>query len=1376
MGRTTPGRIDSVFAADTDVGRDLTAVEWHVTGLGPPSEWPQSLRTAIGILLSSRFSMWMLWGPQKTFFCNAAYRRDTLGHKYPWALGRPSDEVWSEIWDDVSARIESVLATGHATWDEGLMLFLERSGYLEETYHTFSYSPLRDDDGTVAGMLCVVSEDTDRIIASRRMATLRDLGSDTEMARTHEHVLDFAAAQLGRNRRDLPFTATYLFEDDGSARRAGAVAFTGLDHLVPSVVHADAITPWPVPDLARGESALVPLADGMPTGDWAEPPTRALVLPLRSHGGSPYGFLVAAVNRYRPLDADYRGFVSLVADHIASALAGARSYQAQERRTEELAELDRAKTVFFSNVSHEFRTPLTLILGPLQWLLDGPTVDPATRAQLTMAHRNALRVNRLVNTLLAFSRIEAGRMEGNQVPADVAVVTAELASMFRSAIERAGLVLVIDCPPVGLPVSLDRGMWETVIFNLLSNALKFTFAGRIAVAVRVVDDHVDVSVADTGVGVPEGEVPRLFERFHRVENTRSRSIEGSGIGLALVRELVDIHDGAITVDSAVDRGTTFTIRLPLASGELPPLPSGGVKSAGHTDAAEPFVREAFQWLPGDDGESVVAEASDVPTPLAAHRTAGARILIADDNADMRDYLTRILASAGYRVDAVADGRQALDSARSAVPDLIVSDVMMPVLDGLELVERLRSDSATASVPIMLLSARTGQEPSIEGLQAGADDYLAKPFGAVELLARVDANVALARLRNRHVRWRAALMESLNDGFFVSDDTGTIIEINAAFTALLGYGTDGLPYRPTHPWWPDADTDPEAYRQVSAAFAEGLGRSRGTYTLPVDHRDGHRLWMTVTFSKASDPESGRDIIVGTVRDVTAERLAARRADALSALGASLSQVSGVAGTLTAALSQFVGVWGADRVLAVLFDDTHTEGAPPTVTSTDGATWSDLTADHRRALTAMSHRPVLVPHTESTGLGTVLDHPNGRIALWVDTGGRATTEEDALTLAVLGARLAQGLVRAHQADLQRETAIALQRAILGPAQLPGGFAARYVPATRRLEVGGDWYDIVALRDGRYGIVVGDCVGHGLESATVMGQLRSACRALMLRDASPAVTLAALDEFAFTVPNTLCTTVFCGVLDPGTGRLTYASAGHPPGIVVDVGGQSRLLDQGRSLPLAVRSGAARTEAECTLPPRSALLLYTDGLVERRNDLLSTGVMRATRILADRGDLGVDDLAARLLTRLRPDGGYPDDVALLLYRQPAPLEITLPADPHRLAQIRQALGAWLDRCGLPPTLRQDVLVASGEACANCIEHAYRGRSEGVIDVYAEVRAERVRVVVSDSGRWKEPDPHPDPRRGRGIVLMRALMDRIEITRGPDGTSVDMTTPTVES
>ncbi|WP_256107608.1 SpoIIE family protein phosphatase [Streptomyces sp. ODS05-4] len=1366
------GCADGVFAADREVGRDLAAVDWAATPLGPPEGWPQSLRTAVSILLSSRFPMWMAYGPELTFFCNDAYRRDTLGDKYPWALGRPSAEVWAEAWDAAGSRIDTVLRTGRATWDEGLLLFLERSGYPEESYHTFSYSPLQDDDGRRVGMLCVVSEDTERVVNERRMATLRDLGSDPSAVRTEQEMLAFAGRQLSRNPHDLPFTLTYLYEEDGSARLAGTTGLAAGHPAAPAVLDAAGGGVWPVREPAEDGSVVVELTGapftGLPCGEWPEPPVRALVTPLLQQGSAPYGFLVAGLNRYRPLDDTYRGFLELAAGHLATGVASARNYEAQARRAEELAELDRAKTAFFSNISHEFRTPLTLIMGPLEELRERyGAADERAREELDVIHRNGLRLGKLVNTLLDFSRIEAGRMQATFEPVELAAATAELASVFRSAMERAGLEFAVDCPPLAEPVYVDRGLWEKIVLNLLSNALKFTFDGSVRVAVQAEGGQAVVMIEDTGIGVAAAEMPRLFERFHRIENARARSNEGSGIGLALVRELVGLHGGAIAAESTEGEGTRFLIRLPFGADHLPAdalAPGGGAVSGIPPASAAPYVEEALRWLPG--GES---GAEPQPAP-AAGPVAPARVLVADDNADMREYLVRLLRGAGYRTEAVGDGREALDAIRRDAPDLVVSDVMMPRLDGLAMVAALRSDPRTAAVPVLLLSARAGQEASIEGLAAGADDYLVKPFAAAELLARVRANVELAKLRGHHARWRTALVDSLQEAFFVCDEDGAVVEINTAFTDILGYGPEDLPYAPVHPWWPDAEADPEAHRQVADAFAMLLGSSQGGYTIPVTHRDGHRVWASASFNQATDPDTGRTVTVGTFRDVTAEHYAIQRDSALASLSMRLSEATGLPEALAGALAELRELWRAADVLAAVFHG----GGEPRLTSAGGeaGSWAELPERLRRPLEGLRERPALTPAAGPAGAGILLEHPQGRLALWIDLGAsRPFSGEDELLLSLLAGHLAQALARVHQIEQQRETALALQRAILGPSRLPEGFAVRYEPATRPLEVGGDWYDTIALPDGRIGIVVGDCVGRGLAAAAVMGQLRSACRALLLQDPDPAGTLTALDHFAAGVPGAACSTVFCGVLDPESGRLVYSSAGHPPGILTHPDGTTRLLDQGRSIPLAVRPGRTRPDGECTVPARATLMLYTDGLVERRRRSLTAGIDQASEAVQQGRESAVDDLASDVMAKLAPAGGYDDDVALLLYRHPAPLEMSFPAESGQLAPVRRALRSWLDKCDLPPRTAQNVLVAAGEACANAIEHGHRNAPGEPVRLRAEASVDRLRLTVADSGRWRVPTPEASVHRGRGVTLMRAMMQQVTITPGPAGTTVDMHT-----
>ncbi|WP_250563320.1 SpoIIE family protein phosphatase [Sphaerisporangium fuscum] len=1372
------GRAELMFPGTSEMARRMRGHPWPRTPMGDPSTWPTSLRTACRICLTSRFPMIVWWGPELRFLYNDAYL-PLLGSKHP-ALAKRGDEVWTEIWHTIGPMLESVMASGEATWSEDLLLATNRHGYWEETYWTYSYSPLHDDDGAVRGVFTAVSETTERVIGERRLAVLQDLGAQAGRARTVTEACELVADVLERSGQDVPFAAIYLRHPENGEPVLAATSPRGATVAPRPGGPGD----WPVRQVLLAEEpvTMTDVAERfgeLPSGGWRTPPTQAMVLPLAGEtGGRTVGAIVLAAGAGRVLDEAYESFLSLVARQTAALVNAAVAYQLQQRRAEELTELDRAKTAFFSNISHEFRTPLTLIMGPVQELRGALAgADERVREDLEVVHRNGLRLGKLVNTLLDFSRIEAGRMQARYEPVDLSAATTELASVFRSAVDKAGLAFEVDCPPLPEPVHLDRGMWEKVVLNLLSNALKFTFDGSIRVAAHAEESHAVVTVADTGIGVAKDELPRLFERFHRIESARSRSNEGSGIGLALVRELIGLHGGTITADSVEGEGTTFTIRLPFGREHLPDdalVPAVGTEAVSAT--AAPFVEEALRWLPGDDTEAPRWAAAETfggdvtgsPRP-AAGEAAPARVLIADDNADMRDYLTRLLGP-HYEITVVTDGQAALEAVRAGAPDLLVSDVMMPRLDGLQLVAALRADPRTAGVPVLLLSARAGQEASIEGLDAGADDYLVKPFSAAELLARVRANVELARMRSRHARWRTAIMESLQEAFFVTDETGAVIEINAAFTDILGYGPEGLPYTPLHPWWPHEAEDPQAHRMVAALFAQLVTEGRGSGMLPLTHRDGHRVWVAVTFNDVADPETGLRRMVGTLRDVTAEHYRVQRETALAALSMRVSQADSLRDALSGALEELRGVWHARRVLAAVWSDRD---EPALTSTTSGPRWHDLPERLRRALTGLRERPPLSPVAdEPGGAGVALEHPDGMLALWVDLGrNRPFTAEDQTLLALLAGHLGQGLHRAHQLDQQRETAVALQRAILGPSHLPGGFAVRYEPATRPLEVGGDWYDIVPLAGDHVGLVVGDCVGHGVQAAAVMGQLRSACRALLLQEAGPAHVLTALDRFAAFVPGALCTTVFCGRLDTVTGRLVYSSAGHLPGILALPGGGVELLSEGRSTPLGVRLGRPRPEAECVLPARSTLMLYTDGLVERRRRPISEGIDRAGSAIQDGRGTAIEDLASHVMSLLEPAAGFNDDVAVLLYRRPAPLEVTFPAESAQLAPVRTALRDWLGRCELSALVTQNVLVSAGEACANAIEHGSGYDAGQSIRLRAVVTADDLRVTVTDTGRWKPPRPEAGRHRGRGIALMRALMDEVVIDRGTAGTTVDMQT-----
>ncbi len=741
----------------------MSRVDWGATSLGPVDAWPQSLRSVVQMMLASRFQMWMGWGPKLAFLYNDAYC-PTMGVKHPWGLGRPAAEVWREIWPDISPLVEQVLQTGRATYHEGMLLLLERSGFREETYHTFSYSPLFDDAGAIAGLFCAVLEETDRVINERRLATLRNLASASAGTNLEEELFHAVQAKLGENLYDLPFSVCYVLDPANSQLRR--VACTGISggHLAAPDSFTFDQDLWPI--TATTTSSAIVVEDlarfgALPTGAWDSPPRQALIVPIAQHGQDKLaaGFFIAGINPYRALDPQYRGFIELIAGQIGAALVSVRAYEDERKRARALAEIDRAKTAFFSNVSHEFRTPLTLLLGPLEDLLNAHGLSQQeVRSQLQLAQRNGIRLLRLVNTLLDFSRIEAGRVRASYEPTDLAAFTAEIASSFRSAIEKAGVRLQVNCERLARPVYVDRDMWEKVVLNLLSNAFKFTFEGEIAVAVHSSSDErsAEIQVCDTGIGVPAEEIPRLFERFYRVAGARGRSYEGSGIGLALVHELVRLQGGSIDARSELGRGTTFTIRIPFGVEHLPADQVRDSNSTSRPINTQSYLEEAMRWLPDSDPGATglkskgltIDEVDQARSPLQG---AGKRVLLADDNSDMRDYMRRLLTGEGYIVEAVENGQRALEAARTNAPDLLLTDVMMPQLDGFGLLRAIRQDVRLAGMPVIMLSARAGEEAKVEGLDAGADDYLVKPFAARELIARVNSNIQMAAVRRAAAR-------------------------------------------------------------------------------------------------------------------------------------------------------------------------------------------------------------------------------------------------------------------------------------------------------------------------------------------------------------------------------------------------------------------------------------------------------------------------------------------------------------------------------------------------------------------------------------------------------------------------------------------------
>jgi signal transduction histidine kinase/DNA-binding response OmpR family regulator len=769
------------LAGGGEMAELIRAKDWSATPLGPIGEWPQSLRTTVSLCLASNFPINIIWGPRHTQIYNDGYRV-VCGDGHPAFLGTDYSVAWESAWPAIGEPFSRALA-GETSFLENQRMFLNRNGYLEETFFTFSTSPIRDETGGIGGLFHPVTETTPTMLGERRTRAVRDLTARLGEARSIAEVFERAAETLAGFTFDLPFVLLYRLEEDGSGRslyrlaaQHGVAAGTAAS---PDSLDPGAVYPWPVGAALQSQAAVsagsvAGLLGTVPCGPYEEAPDSAFVVPIPLPGSVlPAAMLIAGVSARLPLDDAYRGFYDLVAAAFAAALGNAQAYEEERRRARALAAIDRAKTTFFSNVSHEFRTPLTLMLGPLEDVLaDAAALPEAQRGPLQVAHRNALRLLKLVNSLLDFSRIEAGRTEASFEPTDLAVVTADLASNFRSACERAALDFRVDCPPLRGPVHIDRDMWEKIVLNLLSNAFKFTLAGGITVSLRDSAAGAELLVRDTGIGIPAHELPRIFERFHRIEGQRGRTHEGTGIGLALVDELVRQHGGRIQASSTPGQGTEFRVLIPFGTAHLPQDRIQGPRNLPtNAVSAGAFVEEALRWLPEASvdrrSEARQSEASFAPVQ------GRPRIVLADDNADMRGYVSRILRQAGYVVETVADGEAALAASRQGPPpDLVLTDVMMPGLDGFGLLRALRADPAMEGVLVILLSARAGEEARVEGLAAGADDYLVKPFSARELRARIDGAIDLARQRREAAgrerdlraeivteRGRAALRES-----------------------------------------------------------------------------------------------------------------------------------------------------------------------------------------------------------------------------------------------------------------------------------------------------------------------------------------------------------------------------------------------------------------------------------------------------------------------------------------------------------------------------------------------------------------------------------------------------------------------------------------
>jgi signal transduction histidine kinase/DNA-binding response OmpR family regulator/serine phosphatase RsbU (regulator of sigma subunit) len=1206
-----------------------------------------------------------------------------LGDRHPAALGDPGQQVWWDVWDQIGPMIAGVVATGAAVWSDDLQVTFVVLGKPQERYFTFSFSPLIGDNGATAGVVCTLTETTERVLSERRMQVLNAVAAVAMDSRTLDESVAAVVQACTNQSADTPFVAAYVGDCGAIALRGATPAVLPL--LPPTLPE---LTEWATTARSRGELHIIGELDSVIPGIRQalaeQTPEQALVLPIGD--GAISGALVVGLNPRCTLDDLYRGFCQLVADQLSSVMASVVSFDQQRSRADGLAELDHAKTAFLANVSHEFRTPLTLLLGPLDDALAEVGLDALLTHRLRTARRNAARLLRLVDSLLDFSRIEAGRATAKLVCIDVGSLTARIASSFAELCERAVLELSIDCHPVLADV--DPAMWETIVLNLMTNAVKFTPQGAICVEVR---DHPSapgccITVRDTGVGIAEADLKRLGERFFRAETARGRTVEGAGIGFSLVRGLVELQNGTVEIDSKLNGGTTVKVCLPPSAHHTPVA----LQPAGLAD--NPYVAEASQWL---------SDAAAPAEAAAASRSHRELVLIADDNADMRGHLERVL-SPHWRTALVGDGEAALDVARKVRPDAIVTDVMMPGLDGFELVAAIRADAELAATPVLMLSARAGADAVTEGFAGGADDYLFEPFSSQDLVDRVAARLSGAARERANRRLEDA----------------------------------------------------------EARVASQLAQLEGALQTSTSLAD-------IAAALFDSPLSCADAV----------------AVALGVLDVEKNNVQfEYAGAVPAVLRDRYHVASLNTPLVPI--DVIKTGEPMIITDT----------------LALPQRYGHVVHETAANVRACVSQPlrghDGRVIgslglLWSTPRDFEPAELDMFAWT---AEMAQSaLERLRTMQREHRIAIDFQEHLLDLDQgsTAAVVAAVYQPAGEAMRVGGDWYLVAPLqREGRIAISVGDVVGHGLTAAIVMSRLRAAVAATAFTEGDPAAVLAVLDKYAAAaLPGARCATVSYAVIDTesvdaepcdGAGRgaaeISYTCAGHPYPLVVSPGRKPVYLEAGRRPPLgAWDKKPPRSAAHAHLPPGSLVLLYTDGLIERPGESLDKGFARLQSAAARCAELPVTQVCAELLDLMMPPGGYSDDVVLLALR---PRHSTtrsfagaVPAVLGNLAQLRNSLRSWLTGIAADPVREQDILLATGEAVTNAIEHASDCDPHRTVAVEAFVYGEKVSTTVSDSGRWSGDSSASarSYRRGRGLTLINGLADRVDTVRTARGTQMTL-------
>ena len=760
MTESSDAAQDPTAPPPTDGARDSAAamrsvyrqVDWSATALGPQETWPALLRLVADLCLDSDSPVLIGWGPDLLMLYNEAYIPLLGAEKHPWALGRPASEVQPRLWPAEEERVHDIMQTGRPYHLDDQLLIIERRGYPEEAYFSFSISALRDADGTIVGVFTAISEPTWHVQYERRLQALRRLGTvsitaDDSLTSTCRAALEVIA----KTRTSVPFAAVFLRDlaSQGPRRAAGY----GFDEAAATSCELVELAPTSGPVLQVLEHGGTELVSGLrerypnvfapgPLGSLT--PDQAFVLPVIMLGArKPLGVLVLGVNPYLRPDDSYTAFAVMASRQLGVMVTDAVSYQGELKRQQALQELERARTEFFQNISHELRAPLTMLLMPLQDILVEPGVvlPAAARDTVETSVRAGDRLQRVVDALLDISRVESSALIPYREEIDLVSATLDVVEGFRPTAE-GRLNLRVDMPTDPLRAYVDRSMWTTIVGNLVNNALKFTADGEVAVILSGDDSHVLLTVADTGIGIRQDEQTAIFERFNR--GTAGDQHQGSGIGLALVADLTSAHGGTVEVDSEPGAGSRFIVRLPRYNGSQVDLMA--------------------ESAPTSDGEQDTA--GDRP-----------RLLIIEDEPDLRTYLTRLFTKDGYAVEAVSDGENAhawLENNADNPPDMVITDVMLPGQSGLDLLAMIRNDDRLARLPVVVLTALADAESAVAAFAAGADDFVSKPFNSAELLARARAHYQMNQLRDLAIGEAQTTVGQLRNALQSNRTTGTAV--------------------------------------------------------------------------------------------------------------------------------------------------------------------------------------------------------------------------------------------------------------------------------------------------------------------------------------------------------------------------------------------------------------------------------------------------------------------------------------------------------------------------------------------------------------------------------------------------------------------------